>query len=604
MSRKRVLAFAVVASVAAVVADSATDVVTLTGETTISSSTTYNARITGSGSFKVTNGATLLLNHGTNDFTGGVVVESGELQTRNALNNTSTFAGTGDVTLNCTGNTKCQWVFHSVLDNNIVINGNSSATYPATDQVGGGTIRGTVTANGDWYIGSSGYDGRSDSMDAEKVAFNGGVNAAGHKISVASHMLIRFGAAITCDTLEGRYRTVNNSTAKNGVMGGYTLRAANNVIGTIRLDHQKVWCYVNNAVNGAALVFEGQHAPATAANSNYSSETSYINLNRSGGGTFTQTFKSISSDAWPRSTAVGYEIRNSNAATLKITGAADTSTTCYVAVNNKVNVLLAAPSTYRQTFLDRASLTTGNITVTGGELELGGTATFASVPAVTVSGGGLLLNSTLAGSLAGVKSVDLSGTGALSFGSGAAAPFTDALATLSITGSDAQITSASPITWVVKSLTVDGVQRPIGRYTSANLANLGANVTILAATGSGGASDLAWIAQGTDEKTSTAGNWDLGGETPDFSTMQYVPVFSAGSRALVDGTMWVAGLTFDAPAPGFALAPLNASSSIATVGGTAFTCVKAAEGTAARTTEISVPIEIIGGGKERRCIQQ
>ena len=595
--------FALVAVAACAVthADSPTDTVTLTGETTISSSTTYNARITGSGSFKVTNGATLLLNHGTNDFTGGVVVESGELQTRNALNNTSTFAGTGDVTLNCTGNTKCQWVFHSVLDNNIVINGNSSATYPATDQVGGGTIRGTVTANGDWYIGSSGYDARGDSMDSEKVSFNGVVNAEGHKISLASHMLIRFGAAVTCDTLEGRYRTVSNAAGKNGAMGGFTLRAAGNSIGTIRLDHQKMWCYVNNAVNGAALVFEGQHAPATGATGNYSSETSYVNLNRSGSGTFTQTFKSITSDAWPRGTAVGYEIRNSsgNAATLKITGAADTSATCYVAVNNKVNVLLAAPSTFRQTFLDRESLTTGNITVTGGELELGGTATFASVPAVTVSGGGLLLNSTLAGSLAGVKSVDLSGTGALSFGSGAAAPFTDALATLSITGSDARITSASPLTWVVKSLTVDGVQRPIGRYTSANLANLGANVTILAATGSGGASDLAWIAQGSDEKTSTAGNWDLGGETPDFSTMQYVPVFSAGSRALVDGTMWVAGLTFDAPAPGFALAPLNASSSIATVGGTAFTCVKAAEGTAARTTEISVPIELIGGGNER-----
>ena len=71
MSMKTVLAFAVVASVAAAVADSASDVVTLTGETTISSSTTYNARITGNGSFRITNGATLLLNHGTNDFTGG-----------------------------------------------------------------------------------------------------------------------------------------------------------------------------------------------------------------------------------------------------------------------------------------------------------------------------------------------------------------------------------------------------------------------------------------------------------------------------------------------------------------------------------------------------
>ena len=98
---RTIFALVAVAACAAAHADSPTDTVTLTGETTISSSTTYNARITGSGSFKVTNGATLLLNHGTNDFTGGVVVESGELQTRNALNNTSTFAGTGDVTLNC-----------------------------------------------------------------------------------------------------------------------------------------------------------------------------------------------------------------------------------------------------------------------------------------------------------------------------------------------------------------------------------------------------------------------------------------------------------------------------------------------------------------------
>lgn len=599
MSRKRVLAFAVVAVVAAALADLSTDTLTLTGETTISSSTTYEAQITGSGSFRITNGAQLVLNNGTNDFTGGVVVESGELYTKNSLNNTGTYAGTGDITLNCTGDRKCRWIFHSSLANNIVINGNSSATYPATDQVGGGVIRGMVTAYGDWYIGSSGYDARGDSMDSEKVSFNGVVNAAGHKISLASHMLIRFGAAVTCDTLEGRYRTVSNAAGKNGAMGGFTLRAAGNSIGTIRLDHQKLWCYVNNAVNGAALVFEGQHAPATGATGNYSSETSYVNLNRSGSGTFTQTFKSITSDAWPRGTAVGYEIRNStgNAATLKITGAADTSATCYVAVNNKVNVLLAAPSTYRQTFLDRESLTTGNITVTGGELELGGTATFASVPAVTVSGGGLLVNSTQTGALAGVKSVDLSGSGAISFGSGANAPFTDALATLSITGSDARITSASPLTWIVKSLTVDGVLRPVGTYTSANLANLGANVTILAATGVGGASDLAWIAQGADEKTSTAGNWDFGGETPDFSSVIACrPVFSAGSRALVDGTMWVGGLVFDAPTPGFTLAPLNGSSSLMMAGGYEISCRQAAEGANARTSEISAPISIIGTG--------
>ena len=53
-----VLALIALAACAVARADLPTDTVTLTGETTISSSTTYNAKITGSGSFKVTNGAT------------------------------------------------------------------------------------------------------------------------------------------------------------------------------------------------------------------------------------------------------------------------------------------------------------------------------------------------------------------------------------------------------------------------------------------------------------------------------------------------------------------------------------------------------------------
>ena len=55
------LAFVVVAAVAAALADSASDVVTLTGETTISSSTTYNARITGGGAFRIAGGGTMVL---------------------------------------------------------------------------------------------------------------------------------------------------------------------------------------------------------------------------------------------------------------------------------------------------------------------------------------------------------------------------------------------------------------------------------------------------------------------------------------------------------------------------------------------------------------
>ena len=372
MSRKTVLAFAVVASVVAAVADSATDVVTLTGETTISSSTTYNARITGSGSFKVTNGATLTLNHGTNDFTGGVVVDSGTLHTKNALNNTSAFAGTGTITLNCTGSRTCCWLFSSKPPNNVVINGNSSLAYPATDQEGGANLLGTVTANGDFYIGGTGYDRRADGITSEKISFSA-VNAAGHTIGGALHMLARFDGTITCETLSGEYRTITtaSNTGRNGVMGGFVLNASGNSIGTIRLDHQNVWCKKNGAINGAALEFTGQHSPMSVTYNGTEYITGHVDLNRSGSGAFTQTFKSISSDAWPRGTAVGYEIRNScgTVATLKITGAENTSASCYVAVNSKNNVQVAAPATFRQTFRDRASATTGSISISGGELS-------------------------------------------------------------------------------------------------------------------------------------------------------------------------------------------------------------------------------------------
>ncbi|MBO7687618.1 MAG: hypothetical protein J6V72_14595, partial [Kiritimatiellae bacterium] len=597
MSRKTVLVFAVFASVAAAVADSLSDVMTITGETTISSGTTYNAKILGSGSFRITNGATLTLNN-TNEFTGGVVVDSGTLHTKNALNNTSSFAGSGTITLNCTGNRTCRWQFSSKPPNNVVINGNSSLAYPATDQEGGANLLGTVTANGDFYIGGTGYDNRVDGINSDKISFSS-VSAAGHTIGGALHMLARFDGAITCETLSGEYRTITTAsgTGKNGVMGGFILNATGNSIGTIRLDHQKVWCKKNGAINGAALEFTGQHSPMTVTHNGTEYLTGHVDLNRSGSGAFTQTFKSISSDAWPRGTAAGYEIRNTcgTAATLKIVGAANTSASCYVAVNNKVNVSLEAPATFRQTFRDRASATTGTIAISGGELELAGTATFANVPSVTVSDGKLLINSTLAGSLAGVSSVSLSGTSELALGASAAAPFTEGKVELTVTGNDARITSGGTHTIMVKSLTFGGATMSSGEYTSATLSCLGTGVTLVVLTG-GETTNLAWTAQGVDEKTSTAANWDFGGDVPDFSTTRYAPLFAAGSCARVVGVMWAGGLTFDAPAPGFSLLPFDGSASLKMSAGTSVACAPAQEGTNPRDNEVSVPLTVLGLG--------
>ena len=595
--KRIVVALMLVAACAATCADSLSDTMVLDTEQVVSSSTTYNAKITGSGSFKVTNGATLTLNN-TNEFTGGVVVDYGTFHTKNALNNTSTFAGTGTITLNCTGSRTCCWLFSSKPPNNVVINGNSSLAYPATDQEGGANLLGTVTANGDFYIGGTGYDRRADGITSEKISFSA-VNAAGHTIGGALHMLARFDGTITCETLSGEYRTITtaSNTGRNGVMGGFVLNASGNSIGTIRLDHQNVWCKKNGAINGAALEFTGQHSPMSVTYNGTEYLTGHVDLNRSGSGAFTQTFKSISSDAWPRGTAVGYEIRNScgTAATLKITGAENTSASCYVAVNSKNNVQVAAPATFRQTFRDRASTTTGSISISGGELELAGTATFANVPSVTISGGKMLLNSTLAGSLAGVSSVALSGTGELALGADTAAPFTEGKVALTVTGNDARITSGGTHTIVVKSLTFGDATMSSGEYTSANLSCLGTGVTLVVLTG-GEATSLAWTAQGADEKTSTAANWDFGGDVPDFSTTRYAPLFAAGSCARVVGTMWAGGLTFDAPAPGFTLAPFDGSASLKMSVDTSIACAPAQEGANPRDNEVSVPLTVLGLG--------
>ena len=448
----------------------------ITGVTEITANTTYGASTTliGDGSFKVLNGKILTL-EGTNSFTGGIVVENGYLVTKNSLDSTVNFAGTGDITLYCDGTKPCRWTYSSSICNNLIIIGNSTKEYVATTQGGGSNLRGTVKAYGDYYVGVTGYDGRGDSYDAAKVSYANKVDVAGHTLAMSGHTMVQFNGKVTCDTLCGYYRAVSHASALNGVKGGIYLMAANNDVKHVVLDHQKLWLQLGGAIDGATIRFEGQHFPMTnmwwqvdTKDSSKSkwvyAETGYLNLNVGKFANVKQSFKWIESDDCPRTEGVGYEVRSSYTGgftTLELTGEADKTADACVAISNAINLVIAesAPSSFRQIFRNRRSMMTGTIAVNGGALEVAGEATFENVPSVTVAAGRELALKSSNAAFAGATAVTIGAGGKLVVDG--ANPF--GVDTDLYICSDTIVDLATDVT--VKRLFVDGVQRPSGTIT-------------------------------------------------------------------------------------------------------------------------------------------
>ena len=184
-------------------------------------------------------------------------------------------------------------------------------------------------------------------------------------------------------------------------------------------------------------------------------------------------------------------------------------------IKGSLSLVVDSPEGHTQTFMDRAHVTTGTITVKKGGLTCGGTNTFANLSGISVSKDGVFtLDTTSANALAGLKSLEIFSKGKFVIGENAATPFGDKTLSLWV-NEDSELTVPAGLTIDVASLHVGG-------------ARLTAAVSYTGEGGPAGAEVVPWI-KGTgvvhfdpaaetvtewtgavDNNWGTAGNWTKG----------------------------------------------------------------------------------------------
>ena len=411
--------------------------------------------ITGPGGFELSNNATLTFNTAgtsTNDYEGGIIVNLGSALVSGTYNTYGTPFGKNPViTLHCEGTKRCQFKAGGHTIFKVITTGDSSAAYPVLNEGYMPTVISNIVVGGDLYMISDQLAGKGKYDTSVGFDFKNPVDAGEHDIGFSTHGIFQFREKVTCQNLRGYFTDGSQQANDWGLLGGVSLSATGNEIQHIILDSQYVRLYADNAINGATLRFEGQHECCSPPeddswdkdNKGHWSSTGYVNLNTDSKSTdaYTQTFKWIESDEREREKVYGYKIVSSapKASTLVLLGEANKTADACVAINDKVNLEIAAsaPASYKQIFRNRESTMTGTIAVRGGTLEIVGGATFSNATAVAVGGGATLV--------IGSDTV----------------PFNDNIdlvleggATLTLSGD-----------LKVKTLTLDGVAYPAGTYT-------------------------------------------------------------------------------------------------------------------------------------------
>ena len=219
--------------------------------------------------------------------------------------------------------------------------------------------------------------------------------------------------------------------------------------------------------------------------------------------------------------------------TLTMKGTADGTTTLIVI--DQISLVWDPVGDYALTFTNRASTTTGSLTVKRGTFRLAGDASFAKVSAVTVGADATVdLATTAAGALASASTISLGANARLKVGSGASAPFAPtALVTLM---DGARFVLAEGANVAVAAVCSGTNFLPDGTYTSANADWIeGAGSVTIAAGGT-----CIWKQAASGRWAETA-NW-VNGRIPDAT--------SSGAFILVNAASDYA-VTVDQPVAAF-----------------------------------------------------
>lgn len=244
---------------------------------------------------------------------------------------------------------------------------------------------------------------------------------------------------------------------------------------------------------------------------------------------------------------------------LTLNGTADAS--AFAEIRDSLSIVWNPSGTFRQTFTNRASVTTGKIEVKSGAVEIAAGASFSNLTAIAVHSGATFdLTTDIATSLASLASLNLDGTFIISASAGN--PFGDGILDVRV-GGGGQLSVPAGVTLRLASVWVDGAYLAVGSYASSDCAWL---------TG-GGAVE---VVQPNIWKTAVDGSWSdtakwTGGVVPAAGADVDISATNADYTVAYDRpTVTAAGITVDGRSSSAARLLFNDDCSLAENGGTIF----------------------------------
>lgn len=420
-----------------------------------------NNRLTGSGSIRKTGKGTLALMNGGNDFTGGIDVQDGVVETH-----AQGSLGRGDVTL---ANNVSQLFFKAppsvpgafvAFTNNIEVTGTGTAVdatrsiffYTNTAIHGNITAARSVLMRHEWISSSPGKGGASATIYGSITAPN--------RVTFNAYGTFAIHGPITTPLCFG-----GNSYSGTGTV---ELWDPDNAIDHYVISHDILSFHATNAMRG---LVEWRPCYDGNASANYSN----VKLNG-----YPQTIKGIhfyKSGNWVpgfgwytaryKAGVDSFAFMSTAPVTLTLTGIAGTTCESYAKLKDEVSLDVNAVGVpgFVQQFRYYTNPTTGSIAVNAGMLQILEQATFPNVPSVVVGEAGTLALENTTNTFASITNLVVNGT--LTVDSSALTPFPSTMTSLVISP-DAVLDLPVGLTFKTTELTLRGVKRAGGVYPLGN----------------------------------------------------------------------------------------------------------------------------------------
>ena len=296
----------------------------------------------------------------------------------------------------------------------------------------------------------------TDSAKGPSVSITGNVKTvwgSGYGFADCLYGTNTFHGAI--DSSHGLMIDIGTAASANGIL---ELESPENKIwGRIQIRNTGVSCLADNVISNAAIYWYYSSCGNTP-----NGPRGTLSLNG-----HSQRIKSLESDANTFSNFAGHDasagaqIRSSTSATLTILGESSSRSAC-CRIQDDITVVLDAVEFpgFVQTLSNRTCTTTGGLMVSNGTFRITGSASFPNVPRIYVGEHGVLACTSSVNSVF-ASCANLVVDGKLALGGNVASAFPKAALAL---GASAELTMPAGQHVTVRSLSVDGEEKPDGTY--------------------------------------------------------------------------------------------------------------------------------------------